>query len=104
MAKFKITKVALSNTTDFVANEIVHEIIKGDIRKLNVKPVEGRVIKPLYLFLDEEVLLYAKLRKLKFKKVKEEKDRVGMFIDDLEKKHPEVKRAVVKGWLKLCGE
>ena len=143
-----LNKIAISSTLDQEADEIVHEIIQGDIKKLNVKPVEKKVIKPLYLFLDEEVLLYAKLKKLhplvypqlrnagaKFRKSKETplptgmtseagglgvpqggastsskpqnsefrgKDKISKFINELEKKHPEIKRAIVKGWLKVC--
>ena len=122
-----LNKIAISSTLDQEADEIVHEIIKGNIKKLNVKPVEKKIIKPLYLFLDEEVLLYAKLRNAgaKFEKNKETplptgipkegtrtssrpqntkcrgKDEIGEFINELEKKHPEIKRAIVNGWLKL---
>ena len=53
------------------------------------------------MFLDKEVLLYAKLRKLKFEKIKERKNKIGKFIDRLEEKHPEVKRAIVNGCLGL---
>jgi len=63
------------------------------------------VIKPLYLFLDEEVLLYAKLKKLKFKKEikgkKTKKDKISNFIDDLEVKHPEIKHAIINSYLEL---
>ena len=62
------------------------------------------------MFLDKEVLLYAKLRKLAPKgvpSVKEDlntegKDKISLFIDELEKKHPEVKQAVVGSWLGCC--
>ena len=97
----KVTKIAVPCTIDLECDKIIHGIIKGDIRKLNVKPVDGKVIKPLYLFLDKEVLLYAKLRKLKFEKNKGKEDEIGKFINELEKKHPEVKRAVVNSYLGL---
>ncbi len=94
--KEKISKVAIAQTTDLIAYKIINTIIKGDIRKLNVKPVDKKIIKPLYLFLDKEVLLYAKLRKLggkflpthpkKLKKISEKKDEISLFIDGLEKK------------------
>jgi len=62
--------------------------------------VDGRVIKPLYLFLDKEVLLYAKLRGLKFGDVEEKrKDNISLFIDEMEKLHPEVKQAVIASYL-----
>jgi len=98
----KITKKAISSTIDAEANKIVHSLIKRNAKNLKeVAPVENKVVKPLYLFLDEEVLLYAKLRKLKFKKQKIEKDKISKFIDELEKKHPEIKRAIINSYLEL---
>ena len=89
-------KIAIPLTIDSTAYGIINELIEGKIKNLKeVTPVKGKVIKPLYLFLDKEVLLYAKLKKLKFKKIKKEETKISKFIDDLEKKHPEVKRAVV---------
>jgi len=46
-------------------------------------------------------LLYAKLKKLKFKNQKEQKNEISLFVDDLEKKHPEIKRAIVNNYLEL---
>ncbi|MFA4953643.1 MAG: hypothetical protein WC584_05450 [Candidatus Pacearchaeota archaeon] len=92
-------KIAISSTTDSEADEIIHILIKGDVSKLRQGPVEyiggNIIIKPLYLFLDKEVLLYAKLKKLKFKRFKDKRDKLSLFIDDLEKKHPEVKQSVI---------
>ena len=109
----KLDKIAIASTIDLQANEIICTLIQGEAKDLKkLKPVDGRIIKPLYLFLDKEVLLYAKLRKLKFVKNKKEavrssllerqKDKISNFIDELEKKHPEVKRAVVNSYLSLC--
>lgn len=97
----KPNKIALFSTLDSESDKIVHNIIKENIKKLDVKPVDGREIKPLYLFLDEEVLLYAKLRKLKFGVKKQKKDKISLFINDLERKHPEIKRAIVNSYLEL---
>lgn len=94
-------KIAISDTLDNISSEIVEQILNGDVRKLKMKPVEGKIIKPLFLFLDKEVLLYAKLRKLQYKNIKDEKNEISGFINDLEKKHPEIKNAIVKGWLKI---
>jgi len=50
--------------------------------------------------LDKEVLLYAKLRGLKFGDVEEKrKDNISLFIDEMEKLHPEVKQAVIASYL-----
>ncbi|MCK5150060.1 hypothetical protein KAJ87_04005 [Candidatus Pacearchaeota archaeon] len=98
----KLDKIAFSSTLDLEANEIVKIIVKGDVKDLKkVLPVEEKIIKPLYLFLDKEVLLYAQLRKLKFKVEKNKKTKLSQFIEELEKKHPEIKRAIVKSYLKL---
>jgi len=98
----KINKIAVLSTIDLEAEEIIKEIIKGDLKKLDeIKSVVNKIIKPLYLFLDKEILLYAKLKGLKYKKEKLEKDKISKFIDETEKKHPEVKRAIVNSFLKL---
>ncbi len=99
----KPTKIAVNSSIDLESAEIIKIIIKGKISDLKkCLPVEGKIIKPLYLFLDEEILLYAKLKKLKFvkKKLKAD-DKISKFLDESEKKHPEVKRAIVNGILEL---
>ncbi|MFH1585567.1 MAG: hypothetical protein ABIB79_02280, partial [archaeon] len=78
---------------------IIHNLISGKTQKS--KPLEGQTIKPLYLFTNKQVELYAKLKGLKYTKPKESKDKISKFIDELEIKHPEVKRAVVGGYLGL---
>jgi hypothetical protein len=95
----KITKKASSSTKDLESEKIIEILIKKDAKELNdLAPVKGDVIKPLYLFLDKEVLLYAELKKLKFKEVEKEKDSI---ISELEKKHPEIKHAIVQSYLEL---
>ena len=131
------TKLALSDTTDIVANEIVEEVIKSvsSAHPPTQKQKSFKIIRPLYLFLDKEVLLYAKLRKLKFAKrdvsaitfskelpahlrsqidIKDNKksratlergkseiNKLSQFLNELETKHPEVKQAIIQGWLRL---
>lgn len=98
----KANKFAVSDTSDSVTFEIVNEIIKGKISKLkNVNPVNDKEIKPLFLFLDKEVELYAKLKGLKYNKIKVKKDGIFKFIESLEKKHPELKHSVVQSYLEL---
>lgn len=95
-------KIAISSTIDSESDKIVHILIKGDSKNLKeIAPVDKKIIKPLYLFLDAEILLYAKIKKLKFKKEKEKKDKISKFIDELEKKHPEIKRAILNSYLEL---
>ena len=97
----KVTKIAVNSTIDSEAYDITSNLIKNNVDKLKLMPVENKIIKPLYLFLDEEVLLYAKLRNLKFKKTKEKKNKISEFIEGLEKKHPEIKRAIVNSYLRI---
>lgn len=95
-------KMALPFTLDSESEGIIQTLIQGREKSLEkFKPVSEKIIKPLYLFSDEEVLLYAKLRKLKFRKTENRKDKISEFLDDIEKKHPEVKRAIVNGYLGL---
>ena len=128
----KANKIASYSSIDSESTEIVNLIIEKNSLDLKKElPVEKNVIKPLYLFLDEEILLYAKIKNLKFKKVdssisdfaqlslpptREEKNlfsqnrsqfqppkknKIANFIQEFEKKHPEVKRAVVNSLLEL---
>ncbi len=100
-------KFAVPSTIDSESDKIIHGIINGKAGNLReISPVNKKIIKPLYLFLDKEVLLYAKLKgllvppaHLKIKGAK--KDKISEFIEGLEKKHPEVKRAVVRGLMEL---
>lgn len=95
-------KIALASTTDSIANRIVHILIQGDASKLKqFSPTYKKTIEPLCLFLDKEVLLYAKLKKLKFKEQCKDDDEISKFINELEQKHPEIKRAVVNYWMKI---
>ena len=50
--------------------------------------------------------MYAKLKGLKFKpsKEKEKKNKISIFIDNLEEKHPEIKRAIVQNYTKSFAE
>ena len=98
----KYTKKAIIATTDTEADKITNILVKGKVKSLNkIKPVDKKVIKPMFLFLDKEVLLYAKLLGLKFKKTKEIKNKLGKFVDDLEKKHSEIKHSIVQSYLEL---
>ena len=97
----KSTKIASPDTTGTESDKIIHSLFKGDLDKLDAEPIKGKKIKPLYLFLDKEVLLYAKLKGLKFSKPKNKEDKVSLFVDSLEKKHPEIKYSIVRGYLDL---
>ena len=117
-------------TTDTEAIKITQIIIKGKEKQLDeLAPVYKKTIKPLFLFLDKEVLLYAKLMNLKFKnkpfknvplkkvpkqnmaervskpkfnlEKKEKEDKITRFVNHLEKKHPEIKNSIISSYLEL---
>lgn len=94
------TKKAIADTTDTISQEVVNNLTKNNFKqKLN--PVDKKIIRPLYLFLDVEVLLYAKIKKLKFNKINKKQDKWFNFIEDLEEKHPEIKRGIINSYLEL---
>ncbi len=98
----KADKIAVDSSIDSEAESVLKTLINGNVSELKKNlPVVRNEVKPLYLFLDEEILLYARLKNLKFKKKAEKKNKVEEFEDEFEKKHPEVKRAVVNSLLEL---
>lgn len=95
-------KIASDSSLDSESEGVIRALIDGNASELKkYLPIHGNIIKPLYLFLEEEILLYAKLKGLKFKQQKERKDKIKIFADEFEKKHPEVKRAIMNGILEL---
>jgi len=91
----KSKKFASFDTADIASKKILESILKKNI--LNLK--KDKSVKPLILFLDKEILLYAKLKNLKFNKEKKQNTEITNFIEELEKKHPEIKQAIVRGIL-----
>jgi hypothetical protein len=97
----KVNKIAVPSTLDSESCNVINLVINGDISNIKkIFPFEKNIVKPLYFFLDEEVLLYAKIKNLKFKKIRT-KDKINNFLNSLEKKHPEVKRAIINGILEI---
>jgi tRNA(Ile)-lysidine synthase TilS/MesJ len=98
----KISKIALISSLDSESAKIISVLINGKSKELkSCFPISGKEVKPLYLFLDEEIILFAKLKGLKFKDNKQNSDKIKTFIGEMEKNHPEVKRAIVNSFLKL---
>lgn len=98
----RANKIATDSSLDSESEEIVKILINENVSELKKDlPIQGNIIKPLYLFLNEEILLYATLRNLKFNKKKDKKDKIKTFENEFEKKHPEVKRAIVNSLLEL---
>jgi len=103
LIRVKRAKIAIENTSDIESYNIIHEIINKKINLKKHSPIVGKTIKPLYLFLDKEVLLYTKLKKLKFINRKEKEDKISNFINNIEEKHPELKHSIVNSYLEICG-
>ena len=95
-SKKKVSKQVSPETSDDIAYMSINFILNRSLKKSKLKPVERKIIRPLYLFTSKEVALYAKLKKLKIPK-----QQINKFIDSLEKKHPEVKHSIVKSYLEL---
>jgi hypothetical protein len=97
----KAKKIVSSETASSESLEIIQELFKGKLKTKEHKPTIGKIIKPMYLFLDKEVLLYAKLKGLKHVKPKQDKDKISKLIKDLETKHPEIEHGIINGYLSL---
>lgn len=100
--KLKANKIADDSCLDSESENIIKTLIDGNASDLKrYLPVYGNIIKPLYLFLEQEILLYTQIKNLKFSRKEEKKGKISSFIDNFEKKHPEVKRAIVNSLLEL---
>lgn len=99
--KKKAIKI-LPQNLDSTSFNLVNEIFNGNIKKWeNEKAFDSKSFKPLYLFLDKEIFIYANLLKLKFKKNEKKKEKIYKLIEDLEKKHPEIKHSIVNSFLSI---
>lgn len=97
-------KLANPTTSDITSLKLIAGLAKNKIAKemYLLAPVEKHMIKPLYLFLNKEVKLYADLLGLKYKKSGFKVNSKFLdFINQMEKKHPELKYSIVKSYLEL---
>ncbi len=95
-------KIALNECIDNQSKNVFSNLINST--SVNLKkflPTYKNYIRPLYFFLEQEIILYAKLTNLKFSNKKVNQDKLDLFLNELENKHPEVKRALVNSLLKL---
>ena len=104
--KGKYTKKAISSSSNTEGTGIIKNIIKGKAKDMNkFAPVDGKIIKPLYLFLDKEIKLYADLKDLKYKKFKEKSsnkdEKILKFLEDMESKHPELRYSIIQSYLEI---
>jgi hypothetical protein len=92
----------LPNTLDDTSFNLINEIFLGEIKNWKKeKAFEKDFFKPLYLFLEKEVLIYARIRKLKYKKEEKVKSNIFHLIQNLEKNHPEIKHSIVNSFLSI---
>ncbi len=98
-------KIVISNNLDDGAYLIVKCLMYGDLHSAKLSPVVNEKgitrVKPLYFCSDKEILLYAKLKKLPLRKQKKKNDKTRDFLDKMEKKHPELKNAIVNAFLDI---
>lgn len=102
-------KIALEQSLDDEALLIVMNILnkspKFDFIGPEIRINGSTHIKPLYFCLDKEIELYAKINGTKGKAKTKEKGTLKLkvidFISNMEKKHPEIKNAIVNAMLEI---
>ncbi len=101
-------KIAISDNLDDEAYLIVKCLMHGDLHSAKLAPVVNERgitrVKPLYFCSDKESILYAKLKKLPLRMNRQKenkKDKIRDFLDKMEKKHPELKNAIVNAFLEI---
>ena len=87
--KVRGAKEVIEWTMDDEANEFVKALFEGK------KGRKSNAIKLLKVLTDVEVERFAKIKKLKFKANKKDKD-VQKFLDNVEAKHPNIKYNLLK--------
>ncbi len=98
-----LKRVVVSSSLDEEAEGIIRNLMYKNAKSLlNLGPIEGKRVKPLYFCSDREIMLYARLKKLIIGRQKEnKKDKIRDFLDKMEKKHPELKNAIVNAFLEI---
>ncbi len=98
----KYDKLAAPTSLDQEAYEFIKTLLENKTSKAKeLMPKNKKEIKPLCLFLEKEIKLYADLKKLNYKKQKNKKTEWESFIDELEESHPEIKQAIIQSYLKI---
>ena len=95
-------QVVTSNNLDDEAEEIMTSLAKSSMRELGeLGPKNNNTIKPLYLCTQEEIMLYAKSKKLSFKNNKIKKSSIRKFLDKFDRRYTWIKHSVVSSYLNL---
>ena len=91
-------KTANSNCIDDTAVEIIAAFMSRNMQLEKLNPSLKKEIMPFYFCLDKEIKLYASLHNIKLGEKAGERGlrrKVGNFLAEMEKKHPEIKNAIV---------
>lgn len=99
--KKRYDKFALNSTLDKESYEFIEALIKNKKINKEILPVNKKFVRPLYLFLDKEVEIYAKIKNIKYTEKKEKTNEWKEFMEKLEKIHPEIKQATIQSYLKI---
>ena len=94
--KGKISEDSLNNLSSYILYTVMH----GNIDNLKKFIPKNQ---PLYFLSDKEILLYAKIKKIKGKiEKKKSKDKeIDDFVKHIEQKNPDIRQNVVNAMLKL---
>jgi hypothetical protein len=82
---------------------ILHEVIYGDSKNLKKYLPKNQ---PLYFLSDKEIELYAKIKGINGKTVKEkgEREKINKFIQKIEEKNPDIRHNIVDSVIRLYGK
>jgi len=113
----KFDYLAVPNSTDLNSFFFISSLFENKINLNSLQPKSKNIIMPLYLFLDKEIFLYAKIKGLKFKdsdKMKLSRDLFNSylvldkkksileeFLFELERNHPEINQSIIKSYLEI---
>jgi len=100
LSKQKKGLIATSESSDEIAAIIIEEQMKDKIDMKKAMPVLGKNIRPLYLLTDREIELFIKLKGMPLIEKKEYPESIRI-INQLEKKHPEIKHAIVNSFIQI---
>lgn len=100
LSKQKKGLIATSESSDEIAAIIIEEQIKPKMSMKKAMPVIGKNIRPLYLLTDQEIELFIKLKGMPLIEKKGYPESIRI-INQLEKKHPEIKHAIVNSFLQV---
>jgi len=89
--------IALDDSTDDVATLMMESWFQH--KSVDLAPRTSKVIRPLFLMTDNEIKIYASLKRIGGKDKRKSDARA--MLDEMEKKHPEIKRAIVQSCLQL---